>query len=169
MSLPAPWVDRLFERLTLVYGREFLARWDGVPIADVKANWAHELAGFERHPQSIAHALKHLPPDRPPTVLQFRAMCRAAPDHTQPQLLPPKALPADVERVAEQLAQLHASTAINRPDRKDWARRILARREAGERPSATSVRFAREALGMPANATQPPATAGNADADPGAW
>lgn len=169
MSLPAPWVDRLFEKLTLVYGREFLARWDGVPIADVKADWAHELAGFERHPQSIAHALQHLPPDRPPTVLQFRAMCRAAPDSTRPQLPPPKALPADWERVKAELAKVRESLTNNRQDPKDWARRILARQAAGERPSSISVRFAREALGMPTNATQPPAAAGNADADPGAW
>ncbi len=105
MSLPQNWVDRIFEKLTLVYGREFLNRWEGLPIAEVKADWAHELDGFDKWPEAIAHALKNLPPDRPPTVLQFRALCRAAPPKVLPQLPQPKADPA---RVKAELAKLRA-------------------------------------------------------------
>jgi hypothetical protein len=35
-----------------------------------------------------------------------------------------------------------------KPDNKDWARRILHRKEAGERVPQLSVAFAREALGL---------------------
>lgn len=107
MSLPATWIDRIFTKLTLVYGREFTARWDsvGVPIEAVKADWAHELDGFDKWPEAIAHALQNLPPDRPPTVLQFRALCRAAPAKELPQLPAPKADPA---RVKAELAKLRA-------------------------------------------------------------
>lgn len=105
MSLPIPWVDRIFEKLTLTYGREFIARWDncGMPIADVKADWAHELGGFEAHPGSIAYALENLPADRPPTVMQFRAICRMAPLPTLPALTSPK---ADPDRVRAEIAKL---------------------------------------------------------------
>ena len=78
MSLPLPWVEKIFQKLSLVYGRDFLGRWEGIPIEDVKADWAHELAGYEHSPDSLAYALQHLPV-RAPTVLEFRNICQAAP------------------------------------------------------------------------------------------
>ena len=87
MSLPITWIDRIFAKLTITYGREFVARWDncGVPIMDVKTEWGHELSGFRDHPDAIAYALCNLP-DRPPTVLQFREICRKAPPPVVPRL-----------------------------------------------------------------------------------
>ena len=88
MSLPKPWVDRLFEKLTLVYGRAFLDRWRDIDLDAVKDDWAQELSGMQGHPEMIAYALAHLPLGEPPTVLQFRDIARKVP--------PPKfeALPA---------------------------------------------------------------------------
>ena len=88
MSLPQSWVDRIFEKLTLVYGRAFLDRWRDIDLNAVKTDWAHELASMQQHPHMIAYALEHLPPGDPPTVLQFRDLARKMP--------PPKfeALPA---------------------------------------------------------------------------
>lgn len=105
MSLPKPWIDKIFTKLALVYGREFMARWDalGIPEDEVKADWAHELEGFDKWPEAIAHALKHLPADKPPTVLQFRALCRQAPARELPQLPRPK---ADPEKVKAELAKM---------------------------------------------------------------
>jgi len=108
MSLPKPWVDRIFEKLALVYGREFLNRWDGVPLDEVKADWAHELAGFGDQPQAIAYALQTLPADRAPNVLQFRDLCRRAPPPERQLLNAPKANP---ELVAEQLARVREMVA----------------------------------------------------------
>jgi hypothetical protein len=107
MSIPTPWIDRIFEKMTLVYGRAFVARWDdcGLPIEAVKADWAHELAGFDKWPEAIAHALQNLPHDRPPTVLQFRDLCRKAPPKALPRLPEPKANP---ERVRAEIAKLRA-------------------------------------------------------------
>ena len=106
MSLPPSWVDRLFEKLTLVYGRTFLDRWRDIDIAAVKADWANELASFADHPDMLAYALQHLPPDQPPTVLQFRQIARKMP--------PPKfeALPApkvEREKVSEFLERAKRS------------------------------------------------------------
>jgi hypothetical protein len=72
MSLPEAWVDRIFERLTVVYGHQFLARWDGLELTEVKANWAYELRGFAQNPSALWYGLEHLPAAKPPTVLEFR-------------------------------------------------------------------------------------------------
>lgn len=143
MSLPEAWVDRIFEKLTLIYGREFTSRWEGLPIAEVKADWAHELAGFANWPEAIKYGLENMPADRAPTVLQFRDMCRKAPAKAAKALPEPK---ADPDRAKAEIAKLRKRGPGEKPDPKDWARRILARHEAGEKLNPTSLRFAREAL-----------------------
>lgn len=77
MSLPDAWVDRIFEKLTLVYGHQFLSRWDGMPIADVKASWAQELSRFQQNPGALAYAMENLPAHKAPSVLEFRALCNS--------------------------------------------------------------------------------------------
>lgn len=146
MSLPLPWIDRIFEKLTVTYGASFLHRWRDVDIGDVKSDWAHELAGFDRTPWAIAFALANLP-ESAPTVVTFRAICRQAPAPQEaPALPPPKADPA---RVAAELAKLapmrevRPSSAMNRCG---WARRIIARVEGGEKVAPLVERMAREAL-----------------------
>ena len=152
MTMPLPWVEKIFRKLTLVYGRDFVARWEGQEINDVIDDWALELAGFANWPEAIGWALNNLPPDRPPTVLQFRDICRRAPGKAMPALPEP---PADPERVQAELAKLASVPAAQRQDPKAWAHRIMARHAHGDRLSTISVRFAREALGIP----QPGATA----------
>ena len=144
MSLPAAWTDKIFAKLTLAYGRDFLGRWEGVDLCDVKTDWSHELAGFEHHPEAIAYALANLPP-KAPTVIEFRALARRAPPPPMPRLEAPK---ADPERVAKELAKLAPlrRVAVQTVGAKDWARRILTRAEAGERIRPICLRFAQEAL-----------------------
>lgn len=146
MSLPAPWVEKIFAKLALAYGRDFLARWEGLEIADVKDDWARELAGFAQHPDAIAYALAHLPA-RAPTVMEFRAIARRAPAAPVPRLPAPA---ADPERVHAELSKLAAVRDGSRHDPKDWARRILARAEAGERINRMPLLMARQALGLQA-------------------
>ena len=150
MSLPAKAVDRIFARL----GATYCAAWErsigAVPLSDVKTAWAHELAGFAAHLQSIAWALENLP-ERCPNVIEFRNLCRQAPRDPEPQLPAPQ---ADPERLRAELAKLAEvrNAAVEPVGAKDWARRILARVEAGERINRTVHRFAREALGLPVRA-----------------
>jgi hypothetical protein len=92
MTMPLAWVDRIFDKLTLTYGQQFLGRWRDVDMNSVKSDWLHELSGFERSPESIQYALQNLP-DSPPTVIQFRALCRSAPRKETLELPPPKADP----------------------------------------------------------------------------
>lgn len=142
MSLPTPWIDRIFDKLTLTYGQSFLRRWADIDLNAVKSDWAHELAGFAQHPRAIAWALQNLPPERPPTVLEFRAVARRAPAEDLPRLPEPKADPA---RVAAELAKL--APLMKRPEGKtdtDWAHRILAKHAAGVRVTRTVLAMARE-------------------------
>jgi len=106
MSLPAAWVDRIFQKLTLTYGRDFTGRWEGFNVDEVKADWAHELAGYVNNPDAIKHALENLPSDKPPTVLQFRDAARKAPIKDRPMLPPPPMDPEKQRQVIASLKQL---------------------------------------------------------------
>lgn len=100
MSLPEAWVDRIFDKLTLVYGHQFLSRWDGIELTTVKADWGHELRGFAQNPGAISYGLEHLPPAKPPTVLEFRAICNS-PQSPRPEpylALPRGKTASDIEQ-----------------------------------------------------------------------
>lgn len=142
MSLPTKWVDALFTKLTLAYGRDFLGRWEGVDVMDVKTDWGHELAGFERCPEAIAYALAHLPV-KPPTVMEFRDICRKAPQPEVPRL---ECAPAAPERVAAALATMAPIHRGAFAGSKDWAWSLQARHEAGEVLGCAQIRCYREAL-----------------------
>ena len=101
MQLPDDWVDALFARLSVRYGAAWLRQWDGVDIGAVKQDWARELGGASSG--AIKHALDCLPIDKPPTVGQFAALCRNAPQYAPPALPAPKLSP---ERSAALSAKL---------------------------------------------------------------
>lgn len=143
MSLPDAWVNKIFEELTLVYGHAFLRRWDGLDMVRVKAKWAEELAPFAAAPAALRHALERLPPDLPPTVLQFRDLCLSAPRQPTPTLPLPD---ADPQRVVQTLAQLQQQRAVGPRDLKAWARELKAREERGERLTQAQREMSRAAL-----------------------
>lgn len=94
-SLDFELIDVIFTKLTLAYGRDFLARWEGLEIADVKSDWAHELSGMSA--DSVRHALRHLPPSKPPTVYEFRNIAVNAPQPVFQRIDPPRANPEIVK------------------------------------------------------------------------
>jgi hypothetical protein len=145
MSLPIKAIDRLFERMALTYGRQWSNMYEGQPLNDVKTLWAHELAGFNGRLECVAWALDNLP-DRAPNIIEFRKICRAAPQPETPQLPEPKADPA---RVNAELSKLRDVVNIKprSTDGKDWARRIIANKRGGMQTNPTSLLFARQALG----------------------
>lgn len=102
--LPSDWVDYIFSKLQLAYGRDFLAQWPALEIAAVKTDWAEKLAGLERHTDAIDHALSHLPSDKPVNALRFRDLCRTAPRAYREEgakQLPAPANAAAARRIAE--------------------------------------------------------------------
>ena len=147
MSIPMSWVEKIFQKLILVYGRDFLARWEGVAISDLKADWATELSGLQLWPEAIAHALANLPSARAPTALEFRDLAHKAP--RREALALPEAK-ADPERMAAELSRLAgvkaSAAATARVDHNAWARRLRAREAAGERLTPVVSRMVRDAL-----------------------
>lgn len=145
MSLPSPWVDRIFDKLTLTYGQAFLRRWQDLDIQAVKDDWAHELSGFQQSPQAITYALQNLPVDKPPTVLEFRAICRSRP----PEVF--TALPAvklDAGRLEAHVATARRRMPKQAPGNRDWAHRIMARHTAGDKINRYSLFSAMQALNI---------------------
>lgn len=150
MSLPAEVIDRLFSRLSAVYGVDWDRQMGTAPLGDVKSAWGHELAGFSDKLGMLAWALDNLP-ERCPNVIAFKTLARRAPVPETARLPEPKADPA---RVAAELAKLapaveSARKAVHGVDNKAWAKRLISRHEAVERLNPTTLRFAREALRMP--------------------
>jgi len=144
MSLPIQWVDRIFDKLTLTYGQAFLARWRDIDLNSVKSDWCHELAVFERSPHSIAFALSNLP-ERPPSVVEFKTLCRQAPQAEVKALEAPKADPERLRHELAKLGHIKAST-VPKPANRDWAHKIIKRYEGGAVVSPTVLSMAREAL-----------------------
>jgi hypothetical protein len=89
-------VDIVFKKLSLRYGRDFLSRWEGLDLVDVKSDWAHELDGFESAPHAIHYALQNLPDSKPPNVAEFRAIARRVPAPVTLRIDAPRANPAIV-------------------------------------------------------------------------
>lgn len=150
MSIPTAWVDKIFLKLSLVYGRDFTDRWEGLRLSDVKTDWAHELSGFEAWPEAIAHALANLPHGKPPTVVDFRDLARRAPRKGLAELPSPAADPA---MVAAELSKLGAITSRKAPSMvggKRWAQRLVDAHLAGQPLRAAQLRYSHEALGLPA-------------------
>ena len=143
MNLPIAWVEKIFQKLTLTFGRDFTNRWEGIPLEEVKADWAHELRGFHQNPQAIKRGIETCIGGKPPTVHEFKAACaKYVPDY--------KALPvakADAEIVQNEISK--SRVLINRSTgNKDWAHRLKSRAEKGDKLSRYQIACYREALRM---------------------
>ena len=92
MSMPIKAIDRLFDRMGLTYGNEWVRKWDSAPISEVKSMWAHELDFYSNRLEDVAWALENLP-EKCPNVIEFKNLCRKAPKIEAPRLPEPKADP----------------------------------------------------------------------------
>lgn len=142
MPLASATVDGIFAKLHVRYGAAWAAKWNGIPIELVKADWSDELGGLSI--QRLTHGLLHLP-EFPPTVQQFRLLCLSQHEPAPPALPPARGpIPA---RVAAELERL-AKTQLDRPA-KAWAHALKAREQAGERLTLGQKTMWRQALGLP--------------------
>jgi hypothetical protein len=147
VSLPLQAVDRLFERLSATYGRQFLNLYEGMDANAIKAVWAYELSGFGMRLAAIAWALENLP-ERAPNAIEFRNLARRAPEPEKPRLPEPKANPERVRAELAKLQPLLTKPAPQQVDRLAWAKRIVARYDAGDRVAMGTLNIARDALRM---------------------
>jgi len=121
MSLPEPWIEKIFHKFSVTYGRAWLSMWDGIDIDDVKVDWAQELSGFQQNPNAIGYGLENLPVAKPPTVLEFRAICQRGTSRQveQPPLLPYTGPAVDPRSVQEAIDRARLSKPKRDP--KQWA------------------------------------------------
>ena len=140
-------IDRLFQRLAACYGAEWIGKWVGVPMQDVRSIWALELAPFADRLDAINWAIDHRP-ERAPTAAQFRDLCRQAPRAETVKLQEPIPSMETLDRIRDQIESL--AVEMTRPmeqrDMLAWARKIVARSDAGVKVSANSLSIARQAL-----------------------
>jgi hypothetical protein len=141
--LPPEWVDRLFGKLAVRYGHEWLRMWEGLDMAAVKADWAQVLAGMARPERvdALRYGVEHLPPERPPTAAVFKALCNRAPDHKPLALPSPPPTPEGVAKVRALLAEIAPPA-----DPRAWAKTLIERKKAGEWVSSKALEMARSAL-----------------------
>lgn len=146
--LPPAWIDRIFDKLAVTYGREFLSQYEGIEANSVRANWAYELRNFESRPWAIRYALEHLTPARPPNPLVFLELCRQAPAPPAPRLEQPKADPDVIRRSSEKLRALRTEIAsgMENNDPLGWARTIVAKKKKGEHVGMFALNAAKSAL-----------------------
>ena len=143
MTLPRKWVDEIFARLSVRYGKSFMNRWEGLDIELVKDDWAEELAGFHQWPEAIKYAFDHMDSEKPPTVSAFKDLARKAPPKQVAALEAPT---VDQKKMNKALVEIKSATQQKTVDHKAWARKIIHRHQAGEKLNPTTLRFAREAL-----------------------
>ncbi len=144
MSPRAEFIEALFHRLTLRYGRPFLARWEAVPVDEVKADWQRELASYAERPETIEYALALVDPAEPPTAAQFRDLCSTAPApafRAQPQA-------KQAQRAAEVRRKCLRPVMPRIGQDVKWAADMVQRAQAGERVSRYGLRLALDALGQ---------------------
>lgn len=125
MPLKSETVDWIFARMLVRYGSGWAAKWAGLPMDAVAADWAQELERVP--PRAIAYALGYLPLEFPPTVAQFKAICLRCPDPVTPALPSPK---ADPQKVSAIVGTIRAR--IEAQPRLRWAHALAAREEQGE-------------------------------------
>jgi hypothetical protein len=144
MHTTHPLIEGVFTKLVLIYGSKVEAQYRGQDIAVVKAHWAHELkrltvADFE-------WAMRHLPLDAPPNVLQFRAIAHTRPEPTLPSLAAPEVDPARVRAAMERVKALEATLRDGGRTALAWARKLEAREAAREHLTPFQKACWREAL-----------------------
>jgi hypothetical protein len=136
--LSSAWVDRIWARLLVRYGVAWPAKWKGIDEQLVQRDWSLQLAGLSS--EAIAHGLDNLPPDHPPTALQFRDLCRNRPSAT-PALTHDRP-PPDPKRFAEALAPLTRRAGLTPAHvARETLDRLRHMRDTGQSMSAAQILF----------------------------
>lgn len=146
-SLPSAWIDRLFERFALMYGNQWLGKWQGMDIATVKVAWADDLgfASADQLRRALEHCKGHNP--HPPSSPEFVGLCRSfAPAMDTRTLLPDYSKGEIDPRVRAAIAEWLSPD--RKRDPKDWAREVLALDAQGKYHSLCGLTNARRALGL---------------------
>lgn len=79
--LPRTWIEKLFDKMLLSYGKKFTDQWIGADPGKLITHWAEELASFTGDELKRGYAALDAR-DWPPTLPEFKRMCRPPVDST---------------------------------------------------------------------------------------
>lgn len=157
-------VERVFLRLTTLYGNKFADMWRGIDQGEVKAAWLHELLVFTPH--QIGYALDLLtsysPEKRsgqeihafPPTLPELLGLCVQAQkvvprgDVLALEKKPNTYNPNDPELVAARDRCMANMRKMNfqKQGNRDWAYRVIAKHDITHDVEPEALRLALEAI-----------------------
>jgi hypothetical protein len=149
--LPKQWVEKLFVRFEAMYGNKTRTMWGSVDADVLTDSWAEGLAGFGGgHLKSALDACLVAFEDYPPTLPQFRGLCKAARERERAAVarLPSPArsrdaFPAELVAMAQRMVD-----PTRKRDYRNWAREILVLADKGEYKHPLGIAYAKEALGL---------------------
>jgi hypothetical protein len=73
--LPRTWIEKIFHKMLLDYGKKFVDQWGNIDLEDLLAHWANELSGYSG--KEIQGGLTRMAQnDWPPSLPEFKKMCR---------------------------------------------------------------------------------------------
>lgn len=156
-TIPASWVDRIFDRMQGYYGSIWVDRWRTGEIdnsgrdcglINAKVTWCLELGGFCDEPERIQRAIESCRSrNLPPTLPEFLDLCRQAQPNPVASIPAPKVTPEIATQRANAIRESAENLAKNNvTDYRKWARDIMAN---PKKYPYMSVKLAREALDIP--------------------
>lgn len=89
--------------MSVRYGTAWSAKWAGLNMEAIEADWADQLDGMK--PEGIRKALQSLPEDFPPTATGFRSLGMIR-DEAAPAIALPPPDPVGLRRIAQSLAPI---------------------------------------------------------------
>lgn len=154
------WIERIFTRLSGIYGSEFTYKWADVDNEELKAEWGDALGGF--HADDIAAAL-HTCRSQPkaPNLPEFAALCRQNMNTRKSPAMAPLSSEerAAAARVANEVSKSLKSKESNAKGYivngtlvtvyKQWAVDMIKREAGGEQLPIVSMESWREVLCYP--------------------
>jgi hypothetical protein len=74
-ALPESWIEKLFHRMLLTYGKKFSDQWGGADTDELIGYWAQELGSYTG--QEIKRGIAAMESrEWPPTLPEFKKLCR---------------------------------------------------------------------------------------------
>lgn len=144
-------IERVFLRLSSLYGSKFADLWKGSDMGDVKSLWAEKLGMFAGNLSVIGSALDACDEKPwPPTLPEFLGLCREA--SARARGMEPKLMLAAPELTTEQRLERKAQleSAASKPkgyDYRGWCKELRERYLAGECLLVVQIEMASSVLG----------------------
>lgn len=104
-------MQRVSDELALAFGNQFYAKWQGIPLDTLHANWADNLGEFSVG--AIGYAMKKTSrAAMPPNLGEFIAACREYNPESKVLQLRRKFTPEELEANRQRLADIAAKLGI---------------------------------------------------------